>query len=58
VKLFIMFLVHWGYALANLAMVFVVWFYVGHANPAVKPGLASEFQFFAWLKTALLRLLG
>ncbi|KDR22149.1 solute carrier family 12 member 8 [Zootermopsis nevadensis] len=58
VKLLIMFLVHWGYALANIAVVFLVWFYVGHANPAVKPGLASEFRFFTWLKNALLRLMG
>ncbi|KAJ9577694.1 hypothetical protein L9F63_005774, partial [Diploptera punctata] len=58
VKLLIMFLVHWGYALVNIAVIFVVWFYVGHANPAVKPGLASEFRFFSWLKNALLRLMG
>ncbi|XP_069682932.1 solute carrier family 12 member 8 [Periplaneta americana] len=58
VKLLIMFLVHWGYALANIVVVFVVWFYVGHANPAVKPGLAAEFRFFTWLKNALLRLMG
>jgi len=58
VKLLIMFLVHWLYALANIAVIFVVWFYVGHANPAVKPGIASEFRFFTWLKNALLRLMG
>jgi potassium/chloride transporter 8 len=58
VKLLIMFLVHWLYALVNIAVIFVVWFYVGHANPAVKPGIASEFRFFTWLKNALLRLMG
>ncbi|XP_066587510.1 solute carrier family 12 member 8 [Prorops nasuta] len=58
VKLLIMFLVHWGYAIANIVVVFLVWSYVGHANPAVKPGVSAEFNFFRWLKNALLRLMG
>nr|CAD7433390.1 unnamed protein product [Timema monikensis] len=44
VKLLIMFLVHWGYALANIGVVFIVWLYIGHANPAVKPGISAEFK--------------
>ncbi|XP_063219479.1 solute carrier family 12 member 8 [Bacillus rossius redtenbacheri] len=56
VKLLIMFLVHWGYALANIAVVLLVFFYVGHANPAVKPGLATEFKFLHWLKMCFLKL--
>ncbi|XP_076232268.1 solute carrier family 12 member 8 [Calliopsis andreniformis] len=58
IKLLIMFLVHWGYAIANIVVVFLVWSYVGHANPAVKPGVSSEFKFFKWLRIALLRLMG
>lgn len=58
VKLLIMFLVHWGYAIANIVVVFLVWSYVGHANPAVKPGISSEFQFFKWFRIALLRIMG
>ncbi|XP_046999272.1 solute carrier family 12 member 8 isoform X1 [Schistocerca americana] len=58
VKILIMFLVHWGYALANIIAVFLVWFYIGHANPAVKPGISSEFKFFRWLKNVLLRCMG
>ncbi|XP_076228278.1 solute carrier family 12 member 8 [Nomia melanderi] len=58
IKLLIMFLVHWGYAIANIVVVFLVWSYVGHANPAVKPGVSSEFKFFNWLKMSLLRLMG
>ncbi|XP_012256165.2 solute carrier family 12 member 8 [Athalia rosae] len=58
IKLGIMFLVHWGYAIANIVVVFLVWSYVGHANPAVKPGISAEFKFFKWLKTAILRLMG
>ncbi|XP_012542702.1 solute carrier family 12 member 8 [Monomorium pharaonis] len=58
IKLLIMFLVHWGYALANIVVIFLVWSYVGHANPAVKPGIAAEFQFFKWFRIALFRIMG
>ncbi|XP_046614563.1 solute carrier family 12 member 8 isoform X1 [Neodiprion virginianus] len=58
VKLLIMFLVHWGYAIANIIVVFLVWSYIGHANPAVKPGISAEFKFFKWLKNAILKLMG
>lgn len=53
-----MFLVHWGYAIANIVVVFLVWSYIGHANPAVKPGVSSEFKLLKWLKTSLLRIMG
>lgn len=58
VKLVIMVLVHWGYALACTLAVFLVWLYVGTANPAVKPGLAAEFRFFRWMKNGFFRCLG
>ncbi|EFA10925.1 solute carrier family 12 member 8 [Tribolium castaneum] len=57
-KIVIMFLVNWVYAIACISVVFLVWLYIGTANPAVKPGLASEFRFFRWLKTAILRCMG
>lgn len=41
-----------------MGTVFVLWFYVGTANPAVKPGLAHEFRFFVWLKNAVFRCFG
>ncbi|XP_015122063.1 solute carrier family 12 member 8-like [Diachasma alloeum] len=58
IKLLIMFLVHWGYAIANIVVVFLVWSYVGHANPAVKPGVSAEFKLFEWLRVSILRLMG
>ncbi|XP_014206157.1 solute carrier family 12 member 8 [Copidosoma floridanum] len=58
VKIIIMFLVHWGYALTNIIVCFLIWSYIGHANPAVKPGVSAEFKFFLWLKNALLRIMG
>jgi potassium/chloride transporter 8 len=57
-KIFMMFLVNWVYAIVCISAVFLVWLYIGTANPAVKPGLASEFRFFKWLKTVILRCMG
>lgn len=57
-KILVMFLVHWVYAIVCLVTVFVIWFYVGTANPAVKPGMANEFQFFVWLKSVVFRCFG
>ena len=58
IKIFIMFLVHWIFALTCLGVVFVIWLYVGTTNPAVKPGLAQEFRFFVWLKSVIFRCFG
>ncbi|CAH1103374.1 unnamed protein product [Psylliodes chrysocephalus] len=57
-KICIMLLVNWYYALACISVVFLVWLYIGTANPAVKPGLGSEFRFLPWIKSLILRLLG
>lgn len=58
IKIFVMLLVNWVFALICMGTVFVVWFYVGTANPAVKPGLAHEFRFFVWLKNVVFRCFG
>lgn len=58
IKLFVMLLVSWLFALICVGTVFVVWFYVGTANPAVKPGLTHEFRFFVWFKNAVFRCFG
>ncbi|XP_057655206.1 solute carrier family 12 member 8 isoform X2 [Diorhabda carinulata] len=57
-KILIMILVNWYYAMACMSVVFLVWLYIGTANPAVKPGIAFEFHFFRWLKTLILRCMG
>ncbi|XP_045482361.1 solute carrier family 12 member 8 isoform X1 [Harmonia axyridis] len=57
-KIVIMFLVNWVYAIICITVVFFVWLYIGTANPAVKPGLAAEFRFFKWLRIILLRCMG
>lgn len=58
IKLLLMFLVHWAYALGCLSILWLLWLYIGAANPAVKPGRASEFRFFHWLKIAFLQAIG
>ncbi|XP_049878002.1 solute carrier family 12 member 8 [Pectinophora gossypiella] len=58
IKLLLMFLVHWMYALGCLSILWLLWLYIGAANPAVKPGRASEFRFFHWLKISFLQAIG
>ncbi|CRL06920.1 CLUMA_CG019437, isoform A [Clunio marinus] len=58
IKIFIMMLVNWVFALICITVVFVVWFYVGTANPAVKPGIADEFRLFVWLKGIVFQCFG
>ena len=53
-----MFLVNWLYALFNLAAVFIVWFYIGRANPGVAPGVTADFHFFTWLRNSLSAMCG
>ena len=53
-----MLLVDWMYALVCIIVVVITWFYVGAANPAVKPGLAHHFRFLLWLKSICLRVAG
>ncbi|KAG5677662.1 hypothetical protein PVAND_007399 [Polypedilum vanderplanki] len=58
IKIFIMFLVNFYFALICILAVFIVWFYVGRANPAVRPGIADEFRLFVWLKNAIFQCFG
>ena len=58
IKIAMMFFVHWIYALANLVAVFLVWFYIGRANPGVAPGVTADFRFFGWIQTGIASLCG
>lgn len=57
-KLIIMMLVNTYYGITCMVVVFLVWFYVGTANPAVKPGLAAEFRLAVWLRGLIIRCFG
>ena len=50
--------VNWVYALVNVAAVFIVWFYIGRANPGVAPGVAADFRFLVWIKESVSSLCG
>lgn len=53
-----MLLVDWVYATVCVAVVAVIWIYVGATNPAVKPGLAHHFRILNWIKGLCLRAAG
>lgn len=57
-KIVIMMLVNSYYGATCIVVVFFVWFYIGTANPAVKPGLATEFNLFVWIKNLVFRCFG
>lgn len=57
-KIIIMFLVNVYMALICVLAVFIVWFYVGTANPAIRPGIADEFRLFVWLKNVVFQCFG
>ena len=37
-SLLIMFLINWGYALANISLALIVYIYIGQANPGLSKG--------------------
>lgn len=56
-NLLIMFLVNWIYALVNILVMVILYFYISRANPGVFPGIA-EFRLIPWLASGLKRLCG
>ena len=57
IKIAIMFLVQWGYALSAFITLLFLWYYIGQVNPGVFPGI-SEFKFYPWITTTALKLIG
>ncbi|PVD31876.1 hypothetical protein C0Q70_07300 [Pomacea canaliculata] len=45
----IMFAIQWIYSLIELAVFFIIYFYIGRASPGYFPGIA-EFNLYDWLK--------
>ncbi|XP_072301172.1 solute carrier family 12 member 8 [Eucyclogobius newberryi] len=52
-SILIMFVIEWIYALANIIVALMLFFYIGKASPGLPIGVASNFNFFKWLKTTL-----
>ncbi|XP_037520164.1 solute carrier family 12 member 8 isoform X1 [Rhipicephalus sanguineus] len=57
VKLAIMFLVQWGYALASIFLLIFLWLCIGRIKPGAFPGV-TEFKLFPWLRNLFLRCIG
>ncbi|XP_053326980.1 solute carrier family 12 member 8 isoform X2 [Spea bombifrons] len=46
----IMFVIQWIYALANIAVAVLLYFYIGRVSPGLNPGVAANFSFFSWIR--------
>ncbi|CAG5865473.1 unnamed protein product [Menidia menidia] len=54
-SILIMFVIQWVYALANILVALLLFFYIGKTSPGLPIGVAAQFSFFKWLKAALTR---
>ncbi|XP_054644226.1 solute carrier family 12 member 8 isoform X3 [Dunckerocampus dactyliophorus] len=52
-SLLIMFVIQWVYALANLVVALLLFFYIGKTSPGLHRGVAARFSFLTWLKSTL-----
>ncbi|XP_073503637.1 solute carrier family 12 member 8 [Phyllobates terribilis] len=50
VSIIIMFVIQWAYALANIGVAVLLFFYIGRVSPGMNPGAAANFSFFAWIR--------
>ncbi|KAM3917172.1 solute carrier family 12 member 8-like [Leptodactylus fuscus] len=50
VSLVIMFVIQWIYALANIGVAILLYFYIGRVSPGLNPGAAASFSFFTWIR--------
>ncbi|CAB3982050.1 Solute carrier family 12 member 8, partial [Paramuricea clavata] len=50
-SVFMMFLIHWGYALANISAGLLIYIYIGQTNPGVMKGIAYDFNFARWVQS-------
>ncbi|XP_008289044.1 solute carrier family 12 member 8 [Stegastes partitus] len=55
-SIFIMFVIQWVYALANIVVAVLLFFYIGKTSPGLPKGIAAQFSFFRWLKSTLSRI--
>ncbi|XP_077392801.1 solute carrier family 12 member 8 isoform X5 [Festucalex cinctus] len=52
-SLLITFVIQWAYALANIVVALLLFFYIGKTSPGLHRGVAARFSFFVWLKSTL-----
>ncbi|CAM9630526.1 unnamed protein product [Lampetra planeri] len=56
VCLVVMMVIQWIYALVNLVVALLLLIYIGQSSPGLPPGIATDFNFFTWLKSLFLRM--
>ncbi|XP_042350015.1 solute carrier family 12 member 8 isoform X2 [Plectropomus leopardus] len=52
-SILIMFVIQWVYALANIVVALLLFFYIGKTSPGLPIGIAARFSFFSWLRSTL-----
>ncbi|XP_044072858.1 solute carrier family 12 member 8 isoform X2 [Siniperca chuatsi] len=52
-SILIMFVIQWVYALANIVIALLLFFYIGKTSPGLPIGTAARFSFFTWLQSTL-----
>ncbi|XP_040913477.1 solute carrier family 12 member 8 isoform X2 [Toxotes jaculatrix] len=52
-SILIMFVIQWVYALANIVVALLLYFYIGRTSPGLPLGIAARFSFFTWLRSTL-----
>ncbi|XP_019751109.1 solute carrier family 12 member 8 [Hippocampus comes] len=55
-SLLIMFVIQWVYALANIVVALLLFFYIGKTSPGLHRGVAARFSFLMWLKSIFNRI--
>ncbi|KAM8771234.1 solute carrier family 12 member 8 isoform 2-T2 [Rhynchonycteris naso] len=53
-SLLIMFVIQWVYALINMCVAAIVYFYIGQTSPGLHLGSASNFSIFRWMRSLLI----
>ncbi|XP_076026232.1 solute carrier family 12 member 8 [Genypterus blacodes] len=52
-SILIMFVIQWLYAVANIVVALLLYFYIGKTSPGLPTGVAARFSFLKWLKSSL-----
>ncbi|XP_066097556.1 solute carrier family 12 member 8 isoform X1 [Saccopteryx bilineata] len=53
-SLLIMFVIQWVYALINMCVAAILYFYIGRTSPGLHLGSASSFSIFRWMRSLLI----
>ncbi|XP_043849444.1 solute carrier family 12 member 8 [Dromiciops gliroides] len=53
-SLAVMFVIQWIYALVDIGVAVILYFYIGQVSPGLNPGAAANFSLFKWMKSLLI----